>query len=410
MSYYDNPQSSNIFNPNDFNTIGDPIIFHEHDEHDNIDHDMYIIKNGNEITTINNKINTNINNISNNLNNITNNEINIANNTAKLANITVNNNDTIINTLQTDIITLTHVNGNQTFDSNDKLQLLSNTGNIASNTSEITLLNNTVSNHEDKNITHTNNNENNIININTLSKSVQIDSLYIFNCAKKCNNLINRSSIIENDIINLKSDVINNNNEIQQTNSNLSNVTVTLNNNIAKSLENEQKINQNIININDLMPVGTILITARSPTLPPTTGYLYCNGDSISISIYADLFAILANTYKYNKIQINGYFYLPDMRQLFVRGSQQNETYPVNAQPVAMGTYQGQSIQMHSHTYSKSNSESVQDGGYSSKTVGSNIHSDHNTINMFDSSNNQINLASAETRPESISMNYMIKF
>ena len=87
-----------------------------------------------------------------------------------------------------------------------------------------------------------------------------------------------------------------------------------------------------------------------------------------------------------------------------------NSTYPVNAIPVPMSQYQGQSLQMHSHTYSKSNSESAEDGGYNSKTVGSNIHSDHKTLNMFDSSNNQINLASAETRPESISLNYMIKF
>ena len=74
-----------------------------------------------------------------------------------------------------------------------------------------------------------------------------------------------------------------------------------------------------------------------------------------------------------------------------------------------MGTYQGQSIQQHSHTYSKSLSETAEDGGYNSKTVGSNTQSDHKTIDMFNS-NNQIFPTTSKTRPESITMNYMIKF
>ena len=110
--------------------------------------------------------------------------------------------------------------------------------------------------------------------------------------------------------------------------------------------------------------------------MAPSAGYLYCDGALVSISTYANLYALLGNTYEYTKTNISGYFYLPDMRQLFVRGSQQNETYPVNAQPVAMGAYQGQSIQMHSHNYSKSGHESAGSGGLGSVTVGSNSYTD----------------------------------
>ena len=271
-----------------------------------------------------------------------------------------------------------------------------NTSNIQTNTSQILTLENSVDDHGEQNITHSSNIGINGINVNTLSKNIHNNSIYIYKNTVKCNDLLIRTSIIETEIQQTKTDLIIANNEITDTK--------------LKSLENEQQININTANIINMVPIGTILTTAIPPTIAPPIGYLYCDGTSVSISTYSNLFAILGNTYQYNKQSYSGYFYLPDLRQLFIRGSQQNSTYPVNAQPVSMGTYQGQSIQMHSHTYSKSLSESAEDGGYNGKTVGSNTQADHKTINMFDSANNQIYPASAETRPESISMNYMIRY
>jgi microcystin-dependent protein len=282
-------------------------------------------------------------------------------------------------------------------------RITTNTNNIQINTSKILTLENSIDDHGGQDIIHSSNIGINGTNINTLSKSLHNDSIHIYNCTVKCNDLLNQTSTV-------KTDVLNNTNEIQQTKLDLITTNNEINDNKIKSLENEQQININTANISNMVPVGTILITAIPPTISPSVGYLYCDGASVSISTYGNLYAILGNTYKYNKQEYSGYFYLPDMRQLFVRGSQQNETYPVNAQPVSIGTYQGQSIQTHSHNFEKSGQESAGSGGLGTITVGSNSYTATKTSNMFDHVNNQIYPATAETRPESISMNYMIKY
>jgi microcystin-dependent protein len=164
---------------------------------------------------------------------------------------------------------------------------------------------------------------------------------------------------------------------------------------------------------NSGVPVGTILITAHPPTVAPPSGYHFCDGELKSKSSYSALFNLIGDTYAYDKPLYSSHFYLPDLRQLFVRGSQMNQTYPVSAIPVGMGQYQGQQIQKHGHEYRSANTSETVDkvnAPSQNQTVGSNNYTDNITTTMYDGNNIEIMVADTETRPESISMNYMIKY
>ena len=421
MTSYPKPNYSNVFNPVDYLTTPEEIEQDNiNNEPDDFNHDIFVNKNGDTMSGILNIPQLNFTDTTTQNTAFTNTiKNNVASNTSKLSNVTVFAGVLLFNIIGAkEVILIDSNNGNnQKITYLDKIQIDSNTNkiltlensvdsntiNIDSNTNKILTLENSIDDNGEQNISHSSNIGINGTNINTLSKSIHNNSIHIYKNVIKCNDLLNRTSIIS-------TDVLNNTNEIQQTKTDLLNVNNEINDNKIKTLENEQQININTTNITNIMPVGTILITAIPPTIAPSVGYLYCDGASVSISTYGNLYAILGNTYKYNKQEYSGYFYLPDMRQLFVRGSQQNETYPVNAQSVPMGTYQGQSIQTHSHNFEKSGNESAGSGGLGSITVGSNSYTATKTSDMFDHVNNQIYPSAAETRPESISMNYMIKY
>jgi len=159
-------------------------------------------------------------------------------------------------------------------------------------------------------------------------------------------------------------------------------------------------------------PTGSVLISAVPPTSQAPIGYLHCDGLLVSKTTYSALWNAIGDTYAYNKPLYPNDFYVPDMRQLFVRGGQQNQTYPVSAQSVAMGTYQSQSIQEHGHDYQKpSNTSTVTNfGSTQSRSVWDNVTSTNKTSSLYDSSDQPIYPANAETRPECITMNYIIKY
>lgn len=61
------------------------------------------------------------------------------------------------------------------------------------------------------------------------------------------------------------------------------------------------------------VPTGTVFYSAGSAV---PTGYLECNGQGISATVYPDLFAVLGHTYGGS----GDLFYIPDLRGQFVRG------------------------------------------------------------------------------------------
>jgi microcystin-dependent protein len=165
-------------------------------------------------------------------------------------------------------------------------------------------------------------------------------------------------------------------------------------------------------NKNTLMPVASIIITAQRSN-PAPEGYLYCHGGLFSKSIYSELYAIIGNMYAYSKALSSTEFYVPDMRQLYVKGMGLNETYSaIETAPTGMGIYQTQQVQDHGHSYYSANTSETTvrvDSTTPTQTVGSNNYTDNVTYDKWLYGKKAIP-GENETRPETISMNYMIKY
>lgn len=165
-------------------------------------------------------------------------------------------------------------------------------------------------------------------------------------------------------------------------------------------------------------PSGTIFIFAGS-VLP--TGYLLCDGTGYQQAQYASLFNAIGHTYRagraisYNIGGVNRpYFYVPDLRQCYVKGAGENGTYNslITAPKASLGEFQAQSIHKHSHQYvdygrgSKS-VYSTMSGG--TVDVANDTHDLDQTyaFSMKDEFGND--LPANETRPNTIVMHYIIK-
>ena len=184
-----------------------------------------------------------------------------------------------------------------------------------------------------------------------------------------------------------------------------------VNNNTTQINNNTTQINNINANINaNVNPVGTILTTAQPSTIPAPPGYLFCDGALVSISTYQNLYNLIGNTYQHDKPSYANYFYIPDLRQMFIKGSGLNQTYPIVAVPKGVGDFQEQSVMNHSHNYISANtSETANPTSSGSKTVGSNNYTNNITSKVYDS--NHIDITNnGETRPYCMNMNYLIKY
>jgi microcystin-dependent protein len=148
------------------------------------------------------------------------------------------------------------------------------------------------------------------------------------------------------------------------------------------------------------IPIGGTVMYAG--TVAPT-GYLLCNGLSVSTSTYSELFKAVGKAFQYNQPTISGEFYLPDMRGLFVRGCFYNEIMDLNGEN-KIGTLQEQGIVDHGHQFE------IAVITVQCKTAGDfgDIHS------VWNNNNTQLNtLVSSEpdeTRPHNVALNYIIRY
>jgi microcystin-dependent protein len=94
------------------------------------------------------------------------------------------------------------------------------------------------------------------------------------------------------------------------------------------------------------VPVGSIQALAYVPGAP-ISGWLYCNGDAVSRSTYADLFAAIGTTYGVGDGSTT--FNLPDLRGVFLRGRDDGKGYDSGR---TIGSYQADDNKAHTHTYS----------------------------------------------------------
>ena len=161
-----------------------------------------------------------------------------------------------------------------------------------------------------------------------------------------------------------------------------------------------------------LVPVGTIIMTAQPLTIAPPEGYQFCIGElKNQVGKYSALYALIGNTYRGNKASYTGYFYLPDLRQVYVKGSGQSNTYNVNSLATTTGQYQEQSIQQHKHDYElPANTNNVSSTSIDNRSVYDNTRITTQTTTLRDNNNIVIPSSLDETRPDTLSLNYLIKY
>jgi phage-related tail fiber protein len=91
-----------------------------------------------------------------------------------------------------------------------------------------------------------------------------------------------------------------------------------------------------------LLPAGSVIWYAANT---PPTGYLKANGDAVSRTTYATLFAAIGTTFGVGDGSTT--FNLPDLRGEFIRGWDDGRGVDSGR---AFGSSQGQAIQSHTHT------------------------------------------------------------
>ena len=166
-----------------------------------------------------------------------------------------------------------------------------------------------------------------------------------------------------------------------------------------------------------LLPIGTILMYGGS--VPPTL-FTACQGQSLSRTSFAELFAVIGTTYGSTSSTT---FNIPDMQGLFVRGAGTHLTLS-NVSGI-LGRIQSSSIGVHSHDFSavsqngltNSNALTGVDllnvvGGALNKVFAPFTNPIVNFINnrtsaIYDSAGSAI--TGSETRPNNICLTYMIK-
>ena len=169
-----------------------------------------------------------------------------------------------------------------------------------------------------------------------------------------------------------------------------------------------------------LPPVGSIMLFAAISTkLNALSGYLPCHGQLVSKTTYSALWDVIGDTYLYGQTASATSFYLPDLRGMFVRGSGTNGILDnpyngVSISGLSNGVFQGQSVQSHTHQYEKPNTNNsvVDDVNLSGGLGGPSLSV--NKTNVYNNNTTTFTTVNAttftETRPNNISMNYIIKF
>ena len=168
-----------------------------------------------------------------------------------------------------------------------------------------------------------------------------------------------------------------------------------------------------------VQPVGSI--TAYGGSTAPT-GWFLCNGEAVSRTTYADLFAVIGTTYGVGDGSTT--FTLPDLRGVFARGAGTSGKLSMangTAFSATLGTYQNDSFQGHYH-YLKHSSYSEmatvgQLGGAASTSwyltnpsVTSAANGALGVTRPLTDGTSGTPRTGAETTPASVVVNYIIKY
>lgn len=173
-----------------------------------------------------------------------------------------------------------------------------------------------------------------------------------------------------------------------------------------------------VIDLTGIEPVGSIHMYAGAAA---PTGYLFCNGDVISQTTYASLFAVVGSAYNTGG-EGAGNFRLPDFRAMFPRGASMGATGTIqvnslNYTPQSLGTRQSDATARKGLT--------ITDSGHSHNITvyddfnspAGNLVAGHNNGSTPNTGATQsatagvtLGAGDAETRPINLSVNFIIKF
>ena len=144
---------------------------------------------------------------------------------------------------------------------------------------------------------------------------------------------------------------------------------------------------------NMLVPTSAVMAFAGGD---PPSGWLYCNGQAVSRTTYAALFAIISTTYGAGNESTT--FNVPDLRGAFIRGHDNGRGLDPSR---GFGTYQADAFKSHNHL--------VKEGATGSGGSGEQLTSGDDYTATVAYHSYSLDAGGTETRPKNYALHYFIK-
>jgi len=158
----------------------------------------------------------------------------------------------------------------------------------------------------------------------------------------------------------------------------------------------------------NMVPVGVVMPYASTTTIP--TGWLQCQGQSVSTTTYARLFAVTGYVYGGSGANFN----LPDLRGIFMKGhgTQGTASFASSNYAGTNGTYTQDKFQGHRHTRNPDGTNEYwgEDGAGTNMTLSGPSQRDNgtNTGSPVSDGINGTPRTAAVTEPASLALNFII--
>lgn len=150
--------------------------------------------------------------------------------------------------------------------------------------------------------------------------------------------------------------------------------------------------------------VGLILPFAYDTSGSPPSGFLECDGSAWSRTTYADLFSVLSTTWGVGDGSTT--FNIPDLRGVFLRGSEQHASLTTSNQAVAgtQNSYSGTLKLYATNNTNQTGGNITQGGGVVRATSGYFSGSDTSIANIG------LEILTNESYPTNVAVQYCIKY
>lgn len=166
--------------------------------------------------------------------------------------------------------------------------------------------------------------------------------------------------------------------------------------------KNPQALSRDIVDRDN--PIGTILAFAGNSDKIPA-GWRLCNGDTLLVQGNEEIYNVIGDNWGKSP---NGYFRLPDLRGVFLRGvnfkSDKDPDRVKNKTENIVGNYQEDAFLQHDHNFQIGRHYSNAKGGDNRAYVGADWGQRRKTASA-----NSTKISDHETRPKNVTVNYIIR-